>query len=107
MKQPIPARIIDQWKEYVKSHSEIDSITLFGSRARGDQDLRSDIDIAVSAPKATQKQWLDAFFFFKDDADTLLPIDVVRLEEASKNLKTKIKKEGRLLYAKPQTKSKY
>lgn len=98
MKKLIPKHLERQWLNYLSKHKEIKSVTVFGSRARGDNDVRSDIDLVISAPSATQKQWLDAFFFFKDDSDTLVPIDVVRWEEASKPLKTKIKQEGRPVY---------
>ena len=36
----------------------VDAIYLFGSRARGDNRERSDIDIAVLCPRATKKDWL-------------------------------------------------
>ena len=103
MKYPIPSQVRTEWRRFAHQHEEIKSITLFGSRARGDNDMRSDIDIAVSAPKASQKQWLEAFFYFRDKANTLLPIDVVKLEEAPKKLKTKINKEGISLYERKNT----
>lgn len=75
----------------------VDRVTLFGSRARGDADPRSDIDLAVDCPRASAEDWfniLDAV----EEADTLLFIDLVRLDQASADLRTRVKVEGRVLY---------
>ena len=72
-------------------------VWLFGSRARGDARQRSDIDLAIEAPAATRREWLDMCHLV-EEADTLLPIDVVRLEEASRSLRASIQKEGRVLF---------
>lgn len=36
----------------------IDEICLFGSRARGDNKERSDIDLAIVCPRASDTDWL-------------------------------------------------
>ena len=56
----------------------VDAIYLFGSRARGDNRERSDIDIAVFCPRATKKDWL-SILNIVENADTLLMIDCIRL----------------------------
>src|SRR5436190_21377494 len=76
---------------------------LFGSRARGDADERSDVDLAIQAPNASQREWLDITFKL-EESDTLLHIDVVRWEEASAGLKKRISVEGKVLYEKKETK---
>jgi predicted nucleotidyltransferase len=79
----------------------VDKIILFGSRARGDNAPRADIDLAIECPKAEAKDWLEVLEII-DGADTLLKIDCVRydlLPETSE-LRTNILKEGKILYAK-------
>lgn len=60
--------------------SFIDEIWLFGSRARGDNQSRSDIDLAIICPEASDSDWLKVKQII-DDADTLLNIDCVRYDE--------------------------
>ena len=40
-------RIINEIIDISKKHYEINKVVLFGSRARGDNELKSDIDLAV------------------------------------------------------------
>lgn len=58
----------------------IEKIWLYGSRARGDSWDRSDIDIAIDYPHATYADWQNVRDII-EDADTLLKIDCVRLDE--------------------------
>ena len=77
--------------------SRVERVILFGSRARGDNRVRSDIDIAVACPRASQREWLDLCDAV-DDADTLLPVDLVRLDTVGEPIKSRILREGRVLY---------
>ena len=72
-------------------------VILFGSRARGDARPRSDVDLAVEAPGASAGEWLRLADII-EDADTLLSVDLVRLEEAPEDLHRRILAEGRTLY---------
>lgn len=72
-------------------------VILFGSRARGDARPRSDVDLAVEAPGASAAEW-QRLADIVEDADTLLSIDLVRLEEAPEELHRRILAEGRTLY---------
>lgn len=81
----------------LSARPEVEQVILFGSRARGDAEERSDIDLAIVAPAALSRQWLDITFLL-EQADTLLPIDVVRWEEAAAPLREKILAEGEILY---------
>jgi uncharacterized protein len=81
---------------------EVQCIILFGSRARGDATARSDIDLAIEAPQATRRQWLELTSLV-EEAPTLLPIDLVRLEEAPPALRTRILAEGKTLYERAQS----
>lgn len=74
----------------------VDKIILFGSRARGDNTDRSDIDIAVYGLP------LDRQYLFAEDIDnlpTLLEFDVVYIgETTSKELLKGIEKDGTVIY---------
>ena len=80
----------------------VDAIYLFGSRARGDHRERSDIDLAIFCPNASETDW-QKIVNIVDDADTLLPIDCIRLdhEQLSSPLRIQIEKDKRLLYERP------
>lgn len=71
----------------------IKKIFLFGSRARGDNHERSDIDLAVSGGD---------FFQFADDVEnieTLLSFDVVNLDEKlSADFRNEINRDGVLIF---------
>lgn len=69
-------KFIDKLKEL----PFVDEVWLFGSRARGDNQDRSDIDIAIICPKATDKDWLQIRQII-DEADTLLKIDCIRFNK--------------------------
>ena len=74
----------------------LDKVILFGSRARGTNRERSDIDLAVSGENILRFEEL-----LEEQADTLLSFDVVNLDEiVSDKLRTSIDREGQLLYAK-------
>ena len=77
----------------------VDAIYLFGSRARGDNRERSDIDIAILCPKANENDWQSVLQLI-EDADTLLPIDCIRLDKESPNsaLRLQIEQDKKLIY---------
>ncbi|MDM8520164.1 nucleotidyltransferase domain-containing protein [Anaerolineales bacterium HSG6] len=77
---------------------EIERVILFGSRARGDADERSDIDLAIVAPKLALRSWLDIYFALKEEIDTLLQMDVIWWQQATEPLKERIRQEGIVLY---------
>jgi predicted nucleotidyltransferase len=76
-------------------------IILFGSRARGDADPRSDIDLAISAGAMTPSEWLRILASL-ETVGTLLPIQAVLLEEAPARLRERVAREGIDLYAEPE-----
>lgn len=65
--------------QQIKALKFVEAIYLYGSRARGNERERSDIDIAVYCPLASNSDWL-AIEDIIDNADTLLHIDCVRLD---------------------------
>lgn len=83
----------------LESLSFIEAIILYGSRARKDERERSDIDLAIKCPFSTNQEWLKVLEII-ENADTLLKIDCVRLDQLSdKNpLKESILREGVVLF---------
>lgn len=77
----------------------VEAIYLFGSRARGTQRERSDIDLAIVCPTAGVRDW-QTVLDIVEDADTLLHVDCVRLdtEPADSPLRHQIEKERITLF---------
>lgn len=74
----------------------IDRVILFGSRARGDYQRVSDIDLAVSG-KDVVRFALDV----EEETSTLLKFDIVDLKgPVQEELLDSIASEGRILYEK-------
>lgn len=79
----------------------IEEIWLYGSRARGDNSDRSDIDLAIICPKAIESDWQKVTSIL-DKADTLLRIDYIRFDSLASNdkLKSNIILDKHILYQK-------
>ncbi len=75
----------------------VESVILFGSRARGDHRERSDIDLAVVCPDASIQDWFKMTKII-DDAPTLLKVDLVQFEEMQKAFQEEINLDGIVLY---------
>src|SRR5205085_6505675 len=77
----------------------VESIILYGSRARGEARERADIDMAIDCPLATQEDWQQVLQII-DDADTLLKIDCVNLSSlpSLSPLRASIGEDGVVLF---------
>lgn len=75
---------------------DIQEVILFGSRARGTNTERSDIDIAVSGGD------FDSFYWdIKEHVHSLLMFDIIDLGSGiSKELKEEIERDGIVIYEK-------
>lgn len=84
-----------------KKSSAIQSLILFGSRARRDHRDRSDYDIAVNAPRMTDTAWAKWALDVKEGAPTLCGVDLVRMsKQVSMALVAEVKSEGVTIYSK-------
>jgi predicted nucleotidyltransferase len=97
----VEREIVPALRDAIAAFPAVERIILFGSRARGDAERRSDIDIAVSCPSADLRTWLD-ISRTAGEANTLLKIDLARLEDATPELRRRIELEGRVLYERRQ-----
>lgn len=78
----------------IAKKNAIKRVILFGSRARGDNSERSDIDLAVSGGDA-----LNFYYDLEEEAWTLLMFDVVNLDRRiSDELRAEIDRDGVVLY---------
>jgi uncharacterized protein len=97
----------DQIKKYlfIKKLSKlpfVEKIILFGSRARKTNRERSDIDLAIVCPTATETEWNIQLMDIIEEADTLLKIDCLRFDtlKSDSKIKKEILEDGIILYEK-------
>ncbi len=84
--------VLEKLVELLTSFGKINKAVLFGSRARGDNDPKSDYDVAVYLEEPDDIWRLRSFF---DDADTLCKIDLVSVDgRLPSKLRENIEKEG-------------
>ena len=91
----LPERVLKDITAIAEKY-DVRKVILFGSRARGTNTERSDIDIAVSGGD------FDAFYWsIKEDVYSLLTFDIACLDSGiSDELKEEIKRDGVVIYEK-------
>lgn len=99
MPENIAAEMKAQLIQLLASHPGVRRIILFGSRARGTGWERSDVDLAVDASGMTEEEWAQAWADVVCEVDTLLRIDVGRLDQAPADRRESVDREGVVLYA--------
>lgn len=83
-------------------YPEIEEVKLFGSRARGDSDDRSDIDLMIKAPGLAKEDWVEMVFQIDEEINTLLSFDLIWWEQTTESLRAQVQKEGKVLYIRSQ-----
>ena len=95
MKYNLPDRVLRELYFFAQKYS-IEKLVLFGSRARGTNTERSDIDIAVYGGDYDHFYW-----DVKEKIHSLLMFDIVQADVAiSDELKQEIEKDGVTIYEK-------
>lgn len=95
MKYDLPEHVEREIIKYAEIHG-IQKVILFGSRARGTNRERSDVDLAVSGGNIR-----DFRFDMEEEAQTLLMFDVVDLDHRiSEELQEEIERDGVVIYEK-------
>lgn len=95
MKYNLSDRVVREISFYAKKYG-IEKVVLFGSRARGTNTERSDIDIAVYGGD------FDSFYWdIKENVHSLLIFDIVEADgDISEELREEIVKDGVVIYEK-------
>ena len=91
----IPVRIKEEIIQYARQY-KVEKVYLFGSRANGTNQVKSDIDVAFLGGENTT----DFIESLKDNLWTLLKVDVVDLLEAGSDLREEILTKGVVIYEK-------
>ena len=88
-------RVKNEIIKFAQKHAVM-KVILFGSRARGDNMERSDIDIAVSGGD------FDSFYWdIKENINSLLMFDVINVDDKiSQDLRKEIERDGIIIYDK-------
>ncbi len=90
--------ILNQLRETVARWPEVEKLVLFGSRARGDFRPGSDIDLAIFAPRLSDREFAHLWNTI-DDLPIAFKLDILHwdhLDNAA--LREQIQKEGMTLY---------
>ena len=95
MKYDLSERLVGEICRFARS-AGVAKIVLFGSRARGNNTERSDVDLAVYGGD------FDSFYWdIKENIHSLLMFDVINADDSiSEELKKEIKKDGVVIYEK-------
>jgi uncharacterized protein len=86
--------------EPVFSDERVRKIILFGSRAIGDHDERSDFDLAISAP-TIDRRGLVGFWDHIETSSTLFCISISLLENMPNALRDRVLSTGVIVYERP------
>lgn len=91
----LPNRVIRDIRTFAEDNA-VKKVVLFGSRARGDNGNRSDVDIAVYGGD------FDSFYWdIKEKTHSLLTFDIVQMDtNVTEELKNEIERDGVTIYEK-------
>ncbi len=90
-------RVVREIVEAARASLDLRRVLLFGSRARGDARSDSDLDLAFEHC-STDAEWAEFVNRMRDEAPTLLSLDLVDLGQVDPALRARITSEGRLVH---------
>jgi len=89
--------LLEEIIDICKRHAEIEKVVLFGSRARGDNSPKSDIDLAIYA----NSNFSDFIEDMENNTRTLLEFDFSNMRTVKDNFFIEqVNKEGIIIYEK-------
>jgi predicted nucleotidyltransferase len=83
--------------ERIAEYPEVRFILIFGSRAIGDADDRSDVDVSISPPSMSRGRWLE-IQRLAEEAPTLLRISLIRFDSSPAQLQRSNLADGVIVY---------
>lgn len=84
--------------EELANNPKVEELIVFGSRACGDYDTYSDVDLAVVAPTFTKAEWVMLYAQAIHDIRTVLKISIVNYVSNPERLKKRIRQNGVVIY---------
>ena len=87
--------------EYCQQHSDVITVYLFGSRAKGSNDVKSDLDLAILLKNNTSSFDLLDFIGVMEE-QLSLPVDAVILNRAGEVLKYQVRKHHIVLFSRDE-----
>ncbi len=82
----------------ISRRETVNRIIVFGSRAFGDYEKYSDLDLAIDAPTMTKYEWLKLKEFAIYDLNSFIKVSLVFYSTNPVNLKDRINKTGKIIY---------
>ena len=94
---PLPKSAID-FLIHTASRETVKKLIVFGSRAIGDYEDFSDLDLAIEAPLLEKIEWLKMKEFLTYDLNSLIKISIVNYSTNPPKLKEQINQKGKIIY---------
>ena len=91
----------DEVISFLSTISKLDSvhrIIVFGSRAFGDYEIYSDLDLAVDAPEMNKYEWLKLKEYAIYDLNAFIKVSLVHYSTNPDKLKDRINQTGKIIY---------
>lgn len=82
----------------ISRQESVSRIIVFGSRALGDYERYSDLDLAVDAPEMTKIEWLKLKEFAIYDLNAFIKVSLVHFATNPDKLKNRINQTGKIIY---------
>ena len=84
--------------ENISINKKVNKIVVFGSRAFGDFEKYSDLDLAIDAPSMIKYEWLKLKEFAIYDLNSFITVSLVFYSNNPDNLKDRLNKTGKIIY---------
>ena len=83
----------------ISKNESVERMIVFGSRAFGDYEKYSDLDLAIDAPNMTRFEWLKLKEFAIYNLNSFIKVSLVHYSTNPINLKKRINQTGKIIYA--------
>lgn len=94
---PLPDSVI-KFIASLATLNEVKRLIIFGSRACGDYEKYSDLDIAIDAEELTRKQWINIRLNSYYEVKTVFRISIVNFSINPPRIQNHILKSGKIIY---------